>query len=425
MGSTWSRWRQERRDRVEEHNFDRMVRRLRSKRNNERRRNHEPSLADHLQELHAMREELERIRPTLISDPLSDDDRVAVLREDVATFRSLYEDRPQENRTQPRVVHTGDADVDLVINQEIQSMTRSEIAANFEAPSLINDDNVESSDSGSGSSDSGSGSSSSSDVDSISILRGSGPRLPPNDNNGAEVGINVSSPEVEINVSETREDDQHIINVDTNSMIPPLAKSTEDAHVKMEKSSDQADQTDQTSQMPQKYCLICIDAPSSGNALISCWRCTASWCFKHYAKMERKECPQCRASLLALSTSSGGIDSVDVGLRNESTRSNGNATSSSNSRPNIVDNIMSSGRSTTTSTNVFGQTLADLVLQSNNRTITVNGHRLRRPGESRTATTSGIQFGRNGNLVLGNGRNEQITINRGGGVTIVRTRAFA
>lgn len=418
MGSTWSRWRQER----HEQEFMSDIRRLRKRREAElrrddrrhaelrrhaaRSRNHEPSLEDHLRELQEMRDELERIRPTIISNP-SEEDRIRVLRDEVATLRSLYEDRPrvrpEEINTQPRVVHTGDADVDLVINQEIQNMSRSEIAANFEARS-----NIESSDSGSGSS-----SNSDSNLDPISMPLDPGPRLPPNDNDGAALdesshaGQQVN-PEVN---SESTLSDQHVVNVDTDTLIPASAAPV--AQTSCGKS--QVPENDK----PQKYCLICIDAPSSGNALISCWRCTASWCFKHYAKMERKECPQCRASLLTLSTSSGGIDSVDVV---NTTRSNN---VSSSSRPNIVDNIMSSGRSTTTSTNVHRQTLADLVLQSNNRTMTVNGHRLRRPGESRTATTSGFRFDRNGNLVVGNDRNEQMTINRGGGVTIVRTRAFA
>lgn len=58
-----------------------------------------------------------------------------------------------------------------------------------------------------------------------------------------------------------------------------------------------------------KYCLICADEPSTGNALVNCWQCTATWCLKHYNKLPNRECPQCRGSLLSLSTSSG--DSTD------------------------------------------------------------------------------------------------------------------
>lgn len=57
-------------------------------------------------------------------------------------------------------------------------------------------------------------------------------------------------------------------------------------------------------------CIICLNEPSAGNAHVSCWKCTAAWCLKHYEKLLRKECPQCRSTLIVLSKSDEVIDAA-------------------------------------------------------------------------------------------------------------------
>jgi hypothetical protein len=149
-----------------------------------------------------------------------------------------------------------------------------------------------------------------------------------------------------------------------------------------------------------KYCLICADTPTSGNALVNCWQCTATWCLKHYNKLPNKECPQCRASLLSLSVSSG--DSVETIVRPQ------NRTTTSS--------VQSSSRSATTASGSSSSRGAEL-LQSIQRMEQLTGRDIlaevaRESGRSRTQLLS--QLGGGGReIVFNNGRYGAIRIRTG------------
>lgn len=368
MGATFSRWRLEKRmerQRTNQMKLElRRLRRLRDQLVNEVEREHPTLSVEDLEAMHAMlamREELERIRPNInptisnhvssapLALPMSNNSGMREQQERAVSgieayerLRSLYAPSAQaqsqdDSEFHPQSVHTGDPDIDLVINQEIQNMSRRELVANFNAATLLNN-----ADTASVSVES----ESTFNLDSNAVV----PELDllPNDN------ANVENSEV----------DQHVVNVDTNTMVSNLVdranveperigqenpsrdivehENIEPNNVENVPSVLNVKPEEPASQTPPKFCLICQDAPSPQNALITCWKCTACWCLKHYGKMTRQECPQCRVSLLTLSRSEGEDQRASLDIISSSNVGSGARSNNSNNSSNVSGNTNNS-----------------------------------------------------------------------------------